>query len=53
MTGDKLSISIEGDTSYVSIGDQKAQILRADIALENGVLHVSLLLDQMSIADLD
>ena len=27
MTGDKLSISIEGDTSYVSIGDQKAQIL--------------------------
>ncbi|KAI9637353.1 FAS1 domain-containing protein [Dioszegia hungarica] len=40
MNGDKLKLSVEGDTSYVSLGDQKAQILRSDITLENGVLHI-------------
>lgn len=41
MTGEKLKLTLEGETNYVSLGDQKAQVLRSDIALENGVLHVS------------
>jgi uncharacterized surface protein with fasciclin (FAS1) repeats len=49
MTGDKLKLTVEGGTSYVSLGDQKAQILRQDIALENGVLHVSMVKDRLTV----
>lgn len=41
MTGEKISVVLEGGDSFITLGDQKAQILRSDIALENGVLHVS------------
>ena len=40
-SGDKATVTYNGTGSYVSLeGGTTAQILRSDIALENGVMHV-------------
>jgi hypothetical protein len=41
-SGDKATLTYNGTGSYISIeGGGSAQILRSDVALENGVMHVS------------
>jgi hypothetical protein len=41
-SGDKATITYNGTGSYISLeGGTTAQILRSDVALENGVMHVS------------
>jgi len=44
-SGDEATVTYNGTGSYVSLeGGTTAQILRSDIALENGVMHVCLFL---------
>ena len=42
-SGVNLTMSWNGSSSYVTLGSQKATILRSDIALSNGVMHVGVI----------